>query len=217
MLTAGDAKDQFVTAVAASSTAIGVAGTFTGTLDMANGRAPFRPRQPSATKTNYLAGLSSSDGTALWSKSVNLGTGAINAVAGQYSKDYFIVCGSATTQRPPWARPEPPVATMTSWSQPSRPALAPWSGPSSLGGALEQQCTAAALDDNGNAVVAGTFQGALDFGSGALTPAPTGASDSLLWVAKLDGTTGATLAAQAYGTSGMVQPYAIAANVKGTW
>jgi hypothetical protein len=84
-----------------------------------------------------------------------------------------------------------------------------------FGGAGDQACSAAALDDDGNAIFAGTYAGALDLGLGALSPAPTGAHDGILWIAKLNGTTGTTMAAKAFGTTGQVQPGGVTSDAQG--
>jgi len=84
-----------------------------------------------------------------------------------------------------------------------------------FGGALDQMCTSAALDDNGNAIFAGTYAGVLDFGPGALSPAPTGAQDMILWVAKFNGATGATMAAKAFGTTGKLEADGLASDAQG--
>jgi hypothetical protein len=217
-LAAGDGKDQAAnTGVAATSAGIGVAGTFLGTLDITNGAGPIAPIvNPGSTNLNFLAGLKSTDGTPLWLKAVNLGTtGGINQIAGQYSKDYFAVCGSASNS----------AATLAATGTPgggkdvllavvkASDGTVLWA--KIFGGAMDQACTAAALDDGGNVVFAGTYTGSLDFGTGALSPAPTGATTRALWVAKFNATTGALLAATGYGTSGSAVPKSVATDAQG--
>jgi hypothetical protein len=195
VLTAGDAKDQATTDVAATSTGIGVAGTFTGTLDIANGSGAVQPLvNPSTSNYQFLAGLRASDGSPLWAKAVNLGSGKINRVAGQYGNDHFLVCGSATNT----ASALGATGTAGGGKDVLVAAIKTSDGTvlwaKIFGGAGNQECFAAALDDSGNAVFTGTYAGTLDFGSGAFP------STSNAWVAKFDGSTGALMAAKPLGT-----------------
>jgi hypothetical protein len=201
VLTAGDEKDQKTTDVAVTSAGIAVAGTFTGSLDIANGSGLVQPmNNPTTNFYQFLAGLKSSDGSALWAKSVNLGVGksgngVINHIASNYSKDYFLVCGSAINGASSLG------ATGTAGGDGYTDVLVAavkidgtvlWA--KIFGGAQNQACVAAALDDSGNAVFTGSYSGTLDFGSGALP------STSNAWVAKFDGSTGALMAAKPLGT-----------------
>jgi hypothetical protein len=215
IFTAGDSKDQYATHVATSSAStVGVIGNFLGTMTVVTG-SPIT--NPSSTTIDYIAGIDGTTGTGVWSKSVNLGTGRINAIAGHRSKDYFVVCGAATnsaaqlgvTGATPGGGTDVVVAAIK-----ASDGSVIWA--KLFGGAMSQTCTSASIDDDGNVLLAGQYNGTLDFGSGALTPAPTGANDLLLWVAKLDGTTGAALAAQGFGASGSnIQPHTIAADAQG--
>jgi len=69
-----------------------------------------------------------------------------------------------------------------------------------FGGAGDQVCQSVAIDNNGDVVVAGNYNGTLDFGLGALPT--TGSSNALIYVAKLNGSTGAAIVAHGWGTSG---------------
>jgi hypothetical protein len=222
VITVGDELDQNVTSVAVSSASPGVIGTFTGTLDVFNGNQPNKVIVNSApTAVDFIAGLNDADGSGLWAKKVNLGGGGLNAIAGQPAKDFFVVCGAAmnnaaslavtgTTTPPgtPGGGNDVVVAAVK-----ASDGSVIWSH--LFGGAGNQACTAAALDDDGNAIFAGTYAGALDLGLGALSPAPTGAGDKILWVAKLNGATGATLAAKAFGTTGIVQAGSVTPDAQG--
>jgi hypothetical protein len=214
-LSAGDNLDQYADGMAVSAAGIGVIGHFKGTLPLGAGIT-----NASATFAHYIAGVDSAAGTGTWAKKVNLQGGALNAVAGQVNKDYFVVCGGAMntaanlstaslnlTQTPGGGNNVVVAAVKASdgtvlWSK-------------LFGGDLDQTCTAATLDDDGNAILAGTYTGTLDFGLGALTPAPTDATTKILWVAKLKGTDGTVMAAKSYGTTGIVMPTALAADAQG--
>jgi len=165
---------------------------------------------------DYIAGVDGTAGAGLWSKSVNLGTGRLNAIAGNTSQNFFVVCGAATNSAAqlgvagatPGGGMDVVVAAINAID-----GTVIWA--KLLGGAMDQVCNAAAIDDTGNVLLTGQYAGTLDFGTGALTPAPTGTTDKILWVAKLNGTTGAAIAAQAFGTSGQIVPQSIAADAQG--
>jgi len=64
-------------------------------------------------------------------------------------------------------------------------------------------CTSAALDDNGNAIFAGTTPASWTSARSVISR-PTGAQDMILWVAKFNGATGATMAAKAFERQGKI-------------
>jgi hypothetical protein len=221
IFTAGDNLDQYVTQVAVSSGGIvGAIGNFTGGLEVLTGT---QITNPSSKAIDFIAGIDGSTGAGVWAKSANLGLpssgsssfGRLNAIAGNPNKDYFVVCGSATnaasqlvTGATNGGGKDVVVAAVK-----AADGTVLWS--KLLGGASDQSCTAAALDDSGNVFLAGQYAGALDLGTGALSPAPTGATDQILWVAKLDGATGNALAAQAFGTTGHVVANAVTTDAQG--
>jgi len=221
LFTAGDAKAQLVTSVAVASKGIGVIGSFSGTLDIDPVNQVIPPIvNNGSSPVGYLMGLKDSDGTGVWSTKVDLKGGQIAAIAGNPSKDYFIVCGSAMNTAAnlsatnlgvvgtPGGGKDVIVAAVN-----ASDGTVKWA--KLFGGAMDQECTSAALDDSGNAVIAGDFGGALDFGAGAFTPAPTGAADKILWVASIDGATGTVASAKAFGTTGRVLPNAVTFDSKG--
>jgi len=213
----GDPKDQKVTGVAATSSGLGVLGTFTGSLEIVTGS----PIVNSASGlVDFIAGLKDVDGSGVWSKKVNLGGGQLLSIASQPNKDYFVVCGSAMNAAAnlnavgtPGGGKDVVVAAIK-----ASDGTILWG--KLFGGASDQACTAAALDDDGNAIFAGTFAGALDFGLGALA-GPAGGVDggvagaTALWIAKLNGATGATMAATSVSTSGQITPYGLTADAQG--
>ena len=212
LITAGDPQDQKLTGVAATSAGVGVLGTFTGTLDIVTGSQIVNP---GTDLIDFLAGLKDADGAGVWSRKVDLGGGQLVAIAGQQGKDYFVVCGSAMNAAANLSAVGTPgggkdvVVAAVKVSD----GTILWS--KLFGGTMDQTCNAAALDDDGNAIFAGTYAGTLDFGLGALSPAPTGDQDGILWVAKLNGATGATLAAKSFGTANLVTPNRLVTDAQG--
>jgi hypothetical protein len=223
LFAAGDNLDQYVTGIATSSTGIvGSVGNFTGSLEIVAGSPMVNP---ASSTMDFIAGVDGTAGTGTWSKSANLGLpaapgsptyGRLTAIAGNVGLDYFVVCGAATNNAAqlgvkgatPGGGKDVVVAAVK-----ASDGTVIWA--KLFGGALDQVCTSAALDDSGNVLLAGQYAGALDFGSGALTPAPTGNTDEILWVAKFNGSTGALVGAQAFGTSGQIVPNSIAADATG--
>ena len=215
VFTAGDVKDQYVTGVAVTSAGLGLLGTFEGTLQIGSG-APVV--NAGSTMIDYIAGIGE-DGSGVWAKKINLGGGKLNAIAGQTGKGYFVVCGSAMNNAANLSPTGVALGTPGGGNDVVVAAVNASDGTilwsKMFGGAMDQSCTAAVLDDAGNAVFAGSYAGTLDFGAGSLSPAPTGATDQILWVAKLNGTTGATISAKAFGTTGTVSPQALTADAQG--
>ncbi len=216
VFTAGDANDQFANQAQVTSGNLAVIGTFTGTLDIDPVNGVIPPIiNPGTTPVDFIVGLNDADGTGVWSKKVDLGGGQLFAMAGNPSKDYFLVCGAATKNPATLAA----SGTLGGGKDVIVAAIKASDGTvvwaKLFGGAMDQVCYTAALDDSGNAYFAGTYAGTLDFGLGALTPAPTGANDQIAWVAKLSGADGTTVATKTFGTSGVVQPVAMALDPQG--
>ena len=217
VFTAGDANDQYADTVAVTSGNLAVIGRFTGTLDIdpVNGVIPPIINPGTAT-VSFVVGLNDSDGTGVWSKKVDLGSGELNAVAGNPGKDYVLVCGG-TTKTPPTLAASGTLGggqDVIVAAVKASDGTVVWA--KLFGGAMDQVCTSAALDDSGNAYFAGTYAGTLDFGQGALTPAPTAATDQIAWVAKLSGADGTAIATHTFGTSGRVTPQTMALDPQGT-
>ena len=217
VFTAGDSNDQATSYVATTSGNLAVVGTFTGALDIdpINGVIPPIVNT-GTTAIDFIVGLKDSDGAGVWSKKVDLGGGHLNALAGNPSQNYFLVCGAAMNNAAnlgatgtPGGGKDVIVAAIK-----ANDGTVVWA--KLFGGAMDQACNAAALDDSGNAYFAGTYAGNLDFGLGALTPAPTGVNDQIAWVAKLNGATGAAIAFRAFGTSGTVAPTVVALDSQST-
>lgn len=221
VLSAGDNQDQYVTQVATSSTGVvGMVGNFTGSLNLVTGSTLINA---TSAAIDFIAGVDGATGTGTWATKISLGAatggsvsyGRLNAIAGNVGKDFFVVCGTAVNNAPALV-----TGASNGGGQDVVVAAIKASDGTVLwgklfGGAMDQTCTAAAIDDTGNVLIAGQYAGALDFGNGALTPAPTGTTDHLLWVAKLDGATGATLGAQGFGSTGNIFPSALATDAQG--
>ncbi len=219
VFTAGDGSDQTVYGTAVTSGNVVATGVFTGTLDIdpVNGIIPPLINAGSQAIA-YVMGLNDSDGTGAWSKKIDLGTsptGNFSAIAGNPNQAYFLVCGAA--KKKPTALN--PTGTYAGGNDVIVAAIKASDGTvmwaKLFGDAHDQSCGTAVLDDSGNAYFAGTYAGTLDFGLGALTPAPTGSQDQIAWVAKLNGADGTTLAAQAFGTSGKITPVTLALDPQG--
>jgi hypothetical protein len=186
VFTAGDASPQYVTGTAVSSAGVGVIGTFQGNLDMFNGTQPGKIIvNPAASPIDFVAGVADDGSIGLWATKVNLGDGQLNAIAGLPGKDYFVVCGVATNNAASLAvtGTTTPPGTPCGGNDVIVAAVKASDGTilwsHLFGGAGDQTCLAAALDDNGDAIFAGTYAGTLDLGLGALSPAPTGAADQI--------------------------------------
>ncbi len=216
VFTAGDSNDQTGYKVEVTSSNLAVIGNFTGTLDIdpVNGVIPPIVNA-GTTPVDFIVGLNDSDGTGAWSKKVDLGGGQLSAVAGNRGKDYFLVCGAAAKKPTTLAA----SGTLGGGQDVIVAAIKASDGTvvwaKLFGGAMDQACYAAALDDSGNAYFAGSYAGTLDFGLGALTPAPTGASDQIAWVAKLSGADGTAIATNTFGTSGQVRPESMTLDPQG--
>ena len=219
VFTAGDGSDQTVSGTAVTSGNVVATGVFTGTLDIdpVNQVIPAIIN-PASQAVAYVMGLNDGNGAGVWSKKIDLGTtpvGAFAAIAGNPNQAYFLVCGAAkkkpTTLNPTgtYAGGNDVIVAAIKASD----GTVMWS--KLFGDAHDQSCGAAVLDDSGNAYVAGSYAGTLDFGLGALTPAPTGGQDQIAWVAKLNGADGTTLAAKAFGTSGQILPSKFALDPQG--
>jgi hypothetical protein len=215
VFTAGDSSDQWLTSTAVTSAGVGVIGQFKGTLDIDPVNQVIPPIvNPATNSIDYLMALSPT-GKGVWSKKVNLAGGKLNAIAANVNQGFFVVCGSAMNNAAnlgavgtPGGGKDVVVAAIK-----ASDGTVMWA--KLFGGAMDQDCSAAAMDDMGNVALAGSFAGALDLGTGALTPAPTVASDAILWVATLNGASGAVSAAKAFGTTGQIQPVGVAFDGQG--
>jgi len=209
----GDASDQIATRLAVSKSGqVGVVGTFTGGMVVGNAIT-----NSAAIPIDFIAAVDSNGG-GLWAKALDTQGGQLNTVAGNPAQDAFVVCGyttGAVTDLDPKAtansdgKNDALVAKINSAT-----GAVLWGR--QLGGAGAQMCQAAAMDAAGNVFLAGNFNGTLDLGSGALSPAPAATSTArAIWAAKLDGATGATIVAKSWGNDLKQQVTALATDAAG--
>jgi hypothetical protein len=83
-----------------------------------------------------------------------------------------------------------------------------------FGGAGDQVCESVTVDNNGDVIIAGGYSGALAFDRVSL-PKVADLSSALLYVAKLNGTTGAAIAARAWGHTGRSNAYGLVTDSDG--
>jgi len=83
-----------------------------------------------------------------------------------------------------------------------------------FGGAGEQVCESAVIDNNGDVIIAGGYGGTLSFGNVAL-PNVADPTLALLYVAKLNGATGAAISARTWGHMGRSNAYGLAVDSAG--
>jgi hypothetical protein len=159
-----------------------------------------------ASSSNYLVTL---DATGNPVKAIGslVGTGALLSVASNPTQSAFAVCGKASSKATG-------ILTGTNTAGGGMDIVVAkinaatgavvWG--KQFGGTGDQICNSVAMDNNGDVIIAGGYNGALTFGS---LPAFTTISDttaSLLYVARLQGSDGTPLAASTWGTSGKVAP-----------
>jgi hypothetical protein len=194
----GDDSDQAPARLAvAKSGQVGMIGTFGGKMTVGNAIT-----NGGADPIDFVAAVDGS-GTGLWAKGIDTANGALNAIASNPAQDAFAVCGytmGAATDLVPGAtassdgKEDIVVAKFNATT-----GAILWSR--QIGGAGSQYCTALAMDASGNVFAAGTYNGTLDLGLGAFSPAP--ASTALaIWAAKLDTANGSATLAKSWGGAG---------------
>jgi hypothetical protein len=236
----GDASnDQTLTALAVNRSAVAFAGQYQGTLPLGGTTSVTN----SGAIIDYVGALNRVTGAPLWVKNFDLNEptsppatyGKINAIAGGLSGtnpsgSRFAVCGFVGN---PATCTVSPANCKVAASLVNDPAATPGGGLDAvvavldgatgnlvwgrqLGGTGDQTCNAVAFDDAGNVLITGTYTGVLTIPGATLTQ-PSG-SNRWAFVAKLDGSTGATLAATNFGaaTTARITPRAIAAAADGS-
>ena len=194
----GDAQQQSAAGVAVDKSGhVGFIGDYQGAITIGSGT-----KQPSSNlglwPYAYVGAVQAADGSGLWGISANLkvdqnSNAILSAIAANPGFDDFVVCGwtnIAATDLVAGAVSGGGGDIVVAKIKGSDGTIL-WSR--QIGGTGEQNCTAAAIDDSGNVVIAGNYNGQFDLGTGALSPAPA-ASISLPWIAKLNGSDGTTLA-----------------------
>jgi hypothetical protein len=235
----GASNDQFATGVAvASAGGPAIIGTFTGELDITNNFSDGSGPGDNGAGVAGLDFVTSSaavdvysvfaaDGTPIKTHMVNMGTGALASIGSNPSQNAFAICGAASALVPAYG-----TGAGTGKGGLLIPAGAGYTNVAGggsdvfvakidattgavlwgrqVGGAGDQACSTVTLDNNGDVILAGTYNGDLNFGgaTSALANVP-GTSAAVLFVAKLAGSNGAGISASAWGTSGRQLPKAI--------
>jgi hypothetical protein len=190
----GDAADQQPTGVAATSSVVAAIGQFYGALGpLSNG---------GSAAIDYLLAIDPTTGNILWGKSFNLGLGGnLNSIGANPKLGLIAVCGQAVqaaTDLAPGAAygglNDVVIGVFDStgglkWSK-------------QIGTANNELCTAITVDNQGNVVAAGKYDGSgtvLGF-TGTQLPAPGSSFRKHLWVATFNGTTGAATGQVSFGS-----------------
>ena len=203
--------------------ATGVAVTANGTVASIgnfSGSVTIGPSTiSSANQIDFLAGLDAATGNGLWAKSFNDGTNGLLVSVGaspSSATNRVAVCGKASQA----ATDLVPGATFGGQTDLILGVFGSggarlWSA--QIGGSGNEECDAVTVDDAGNVYAAGKFDGAsLTFPPLAPLTGPGTTTRKFLWVAKLDGTSGAAIGAVAFsGTVGQVTPTALSVDGAG--
>jgi hypothetical protein len=182
---------------------VGLVGGFKGSIDLGGGTgSPLT--NPGALAMDFVAGLSAADGHPLWLRGVDLnapsGSGKLFSIASNPGQTRLAVCGMVVkklagdlgvTSGAAGGGKDVVVAVLDAAS-----GAVVWGR--QFGGLGDEACTAVAIDDQGEVVLAGTYGKPFSFGAAAL-PAPT-TGMQWIFVAKLDAA-GAPLAASGFGRS----------------
>lgn len=222
----GDSSAQLGLGVSVSSASVGVVGNYLGTV---NGAASVLPANTGAVQVNFILGLNPATGAPMWGKKVDLAGSNLTVISSNPTLNAFVVCGAfglAATAAGATGATDLVTGAVAGGGKDIVVAKINATDGSVLwarqiGGTGAQVCTSAAFNDAGTFVyLTGTYGGAtgtvLDLGGGTGPfAATTNASSSRIWVAKLDASTGATLAAKAFGTTGSQLPATLVADVSG--
>jgi len=233
--TGNQAQDATGVAIASSGN-VGLIGYFTGeidfTADNSDGSGPSG--NPGNAGIDFLQNSSSiyfyalfdgaSTGTYPIPKTVHMvdvGNGALMSAGSNPGQNAIAICGKTSKVVPNWSTSGAtkgvifPTGTAVAGGgmdivvakiDASTGAVI-WG--EQFGGAGDQVCEAVTIDNNGDVIIAGNYNGTLNFG-GATTAFPAAdSSTAILFVAKLDGTTGAVIAAQPWGNAGRSDAYSL--------
>jgi hypothetical protein len=159
---------------------------------------------------------------------IDVGLGQITSIGSNPTQNAFALCGSVAKAVPDWNASAATKGIITGGSavygdpndptHPSDIVVAKidavtgnvlWG--KQFGGAGSQGCDSVTIDNNGDVIIAGGYAGTLDFGgtAGAL-PVVADANVALLYLARLDSTTGSAIKAKTWGTVGRTNPYGLA-------
>jgi hypothetical protein len=218
----------------ASSGNVGVIGTFTGEIDFtaSNSNGSGLSDKSGTAGLDYLVGGSKSpffgvfDGASKGSyvipkkaHVVDLGTGALMAVSSNPSQNAIAICGKTSNAVSNWSDSGSNKGVITGGDAiagggmdivvakiDAASGAVIWG--KQFGGAGDQICESVTIDNNGDVIIAGVYTGTLNFGSeGTALPVRADPSLALLYIAKLQGTTGAAVAARTWGSGGRSNAY----------
>lgn len=215
-----NSNNQTATGVAvASSGAVGLIGTFTGEIDFTSkdsvhGGASGVDYLQNSSATNFWAVFNSA-GTPVKSHMIDVGTGAIVAIGSNPGQNAVAICGRTSKLVPASTTALGLLTGSNVYGGGMDIVVAKidstgvlWG--KQLGGAGDQLCQSVALDNNGNVVIAGGYNGTL-----STFPVVSDPTASLPFVATLSGTTGAPIAGKTWGTSGVAIPYGLTVDASG--
>jgi hypothetical protein len=182
----------------------------------------------SASQIDFLAGFASATGAGVWAKQLNDGVnGQLKAIAANPNDasaahgNRIAVCGFANSGAPTdlvGAGATNPGGNDIVIGVFKSDGTKLWARQIASTAVFNEDCSAIAVDDNGDVWAAGSFSGAsLDFGgaTSALT-GPGAATRKYTWVAKLNGATGAAIFSAGFsGTAGVVTPAGLAVDASG--
>jgi hypothetical protein len=218
----GDAtNDQSANGVAVNLTTVGLAGRFGGLMSIPTATPTPISLNNAGIAIDYVAGLDRGTGLGAWIKGFDLNdptgapAGQISSIASTLvagaTNNHFAVCGYVSGKVANTTTAGLAIPLVTDLAAVAGGGLdivvAVIDGASGsviwgkqFGGLGDQTCNAVAFDDAGNVVITGAHKGTLTFPPLAALTNPTG-SNSWTYVAKLDGLTGAPIAAATFGGS----------------
>lgn len=159
---------------------------------------------------NYVAVF---DGTLapVHSIATNVGTGALLSIASNPSQSAFAVCGKTSVKATGGLGGTSPTAgggmDIVVAKINAATGLVLWG--KQFGGAGDQICQSVTMDNNGDVIIAGSYNGTLQFGTLTAFPVVSDTTAALLFVAKLASADGTPTAASTWGTAGKVIPYGV--------
>ena len=208
-------NDQLAAGVAvASSGNVGVIGAYTAEIDFDaagsdSGVAGTDFLSTSTPGTAFYVALTSA-GAPIRAHNVDLGGGSLVAIGSNPTKDAFVVCGEADKVVPQSSNSKGLLTTTSSWvtgngmdivvAKLNADGTVAWG--KQIGGAGDQLCESATIDNNGDVIIGGKYNGTLNFGAPTTAFPVVDNTKALIFVAKFNGTTGAAMVAQSWGTTG---------------
>jgi hypothetical protein len=227
---AGGSSDQSIASVAvASSNNVGVIGSFTSEIDFSanDSVGTVTTANPDGNPgvggvdylsttigsgVNYYAILNGS-GAPVAARTVDVGNGALQMAASNPNVDAIAICGKADKKVASYSAATTNGILTTAFTYASgmdivvakiNAATGAVIWGRQFGGAGDQLCQSVTIDNNGDVIIAGGYNGTLQFGSLAAFTAISDPTVSALYVARLASADGTPVAATAWGTTGKV-------------